>query len=139
MIRSREKQNDEEEAASLYHMAKTSSTGLVKLKVAQGEEIGFESKGNTVNTEDPSRIEKETVHFMNALLNGRLDTNLEDTGTTFQPDNSYLEEFLSKLSKLSEVSRETLVAPLSEEEVKEAVKASKNGKSPGLDGISYEF
>ena len=139
VIRSREKQNDEEEAASLYHMGKTSSHGLDKLKVAEGEEIGFKSNGNTVTTEDPLRIEKEAVHFMNALLNGRLDTNLEDTGTTFEPDNSKLEDFLSKLSQLSLVSRETLVQPLSEEEVKEAVKSCENGKSPGLDGLSYEF
>ena len=139
IIRSREKQNDEEEAASLYHMAKTSRTGLERLKVTEGEEIGFRSKSNTVTTEDPSRIEKETVHFLNALLNGRLNKNLEDTGTTFQPDDSKLDEYLSKLSTLSTASKEALVEPLSEDEVLDAVKASKNGKSPGLDGISYEF
>ena len=92
-----------------------------------------------VTTKDPSRIEKETVSFMEALLNGRQNENLEDTGTTFQPDDSQLEEFLSHLSQRSLASRESLVQPLMEDEVKEAVKASKNGKSPGLDGLSYEF
>ena len=139
VVRSKEKQNAEEEAASLYHMSKVSGTGLEKLKVVEGENIGFKSKAKMVVTEDTSRIEKETVNFMEALLNGRQNENLEDTGTTFQADDSQLDEFLSNLSQLSVSSRESLIKPLTEDEVKEAVKDSKNGKSPGLDGISYEF
>ena len=139
IVRSKEKQNAEEEAASLYHMAKMSCNGLGKMKVNEGETIGFRAKANMMTTEDPVRIEKETVGFMDALLNGRQNEDLEDTGTTFKPDDSQLNEFLSKLSQLSRTSSEGLVKPLTEEEVEEAVKASKNGKSPGLDGISYEF
>ena len=41
-----------------------------------------------VVTEDPVRIEQETVHFVDGLLNGRLDKNIEDTGVTFEPDYS---------------------------------------------------
>ena len=36
-------------------------------------------------------------------------------------------------------SSEELVASLQKEELKGALKQSQNGKSPGLDGISYEF
>ena len=37
------------------------------------------------------------------------------------------------------MSSQEALEPLSEEEVQEAVKACKNGRSPGLDGITYEF
>ena len=92
-----------------------------------------------VVTEDQSRIEDETVHFMNALLNGRQDQNLEDTGSPFQPDYTYLEDFLSNLSQLSMASQDSLVEELSCEEVEEVLKTCKTGKAPGLDGLPYEF
>ena len=90
-------------------------------------------------TEDPQRIEYESVNFFEALLNGRQDENLEDTGQTFQPDYTYLEEYLETLSQLSEASQESIVEPLSCDEVKDVLKNCKNGKSPGLDGLTYQF
>ena len=45
-----------------------------------------------VVTEDPKRIEDETVTFFEALLDGRQNKNLEDTGQTFEPDNTHLKE-----------------------------------------------
>ena len=139
VIRSREKQNAEEEAASLYHMAKCSKASINKLKVCEGDIVGFRKNVRMVVTEDPVRIRKETVNFLDSLLNGRQDRNLQDTGHSFEPDYSHLEEFLSNLSTLSGASQESLVKPLTEEEVEDAVKSCKNGKSPGLDGITYEF
>ena len=139
VVRSRKKQNAEEEAASLYHMAKASRTGLDKLRVPEGNIVGFKHSAKMVVTEDPARIEDETVHFVDSLLNGRQDKKLENTGRAFKPEYLHLEEFLSNLSTLSLSSQESLVQPLSDEEVKEAVKSCKNGKSPGLDGITYEF
>ena len=131
VVRSRDKQNAEEEAASLYHMAKTSKCGLEKLKVTEGTEVGYRHNANMVSTEDPIRID--------SLLNGRQNEFLEDTGQTFSPDDTYLEEFLSNLSQLSQASQDRLVEPLSLEEVEDAVKSCENGKSPGLDGLTYEF
>ena len=78
-----------------------------------------------VISEDPKRIEDETVHFFEALLNGRQDENLEDTGQVFQPDYTHLEEFLETLSQLSEASQDALVEPLSCDEVKEVIKNCK--------------
>ena len=92
-----------------------------------------------VTTEYPKRIEDETVHFVEALLNGRQDENLEDTSQTFQPDYTHLDEFLDTLSQLSEDSQDSLVQPLSCDEIEDVLKNCKNGKSRGLHGFTYEF
>ena len=55
------------------------------------------------------------------------------------PDDQNLEEFLSSLNQLSEASQNMLVEPLTKEEVKDALKSCANEKSPGLDGLTYEF
>ena len=93
----------------------------------------------TVTTKETVRIEQETVKFTESLLNGHQDKYLQDTGETFRPDYTHLEDFLSNLSQLSQTSKDGLVEQLSEDEVKEVVKSCMNGKSPGLDGITYEF
>ena len=139
IIRSRDSQNAEEEAASLYHLNKVKNNNLEKLKVVQGDNQGYKKGVAMEVTSDPQRIEQEAVRFYDALLNGRQDQHLQDTGQEFQPEDEHLEEFLSNLSQLSQVSQEALVQPLSQDEVKEVLKACANGKSPGLDGLCYEF
>ena len=137
--RSRDKQNSEEELASIFHFRQVQKRGLEKLKVSEDGRIGFKKNMATVITSDAGRIEAETVAFTDSLLNGRQDQYLQDTGHAFQPDYSDLEEFLDTLSQLSQDSQQALVAPLSEDEVKDVVKSCANGKSPGLDGLTYEF
>ena len=73
------------------------------------------------------------------MLNGNHDKDLQDTGQTFQPSLEHVSEFLAGLPTLSQQSSEELVAPLQKEELKDALKQSQNGKSPGLDGLCYEF
>ena len=139
IIRSREKQNAEEESASLYHLSKIPKSGLTSLKVSEDGVVGYKAGANMQVTRDQDRIEQKTVHFMNALLNGRQDQKLQDTGVTFQPDYSDLEYFLSSLSQLSQDSQNSLVVPLTFEEVEGVLKSCQNGKAPGLDGLPYEF
>ena len=138
IVRSRNNQNAEEEAASLYHLKKVQKSNLNQLKVVQGGQ-GYRKGADMEVTRDYQRIEQETVGFYDALLNGRQDQNLQDTGQQFQPDNEHLEEFLENLSQLPQVSQQALVEPLCCDEVKEVLKACANGKSPGLDGLCYEF
>ena len=138
IIRSREKQNAEEEAASLYHLSKMPKSGLTPMKVAEIGEVGYRPGVVMEVTRNPQRIEQETVHFMDALLNGRQDENLQDKGVSLQPDYSDLDYFLSPLSQLSQNSQGSLVSPLTQEEVKDVLKSCINGKSPGLDGLTYE-
>ena len=139
IVRSRDGQNAEEEAASIYHYKKSCKTNLAKMKVQKGGVLGYRRGAETEVTKDPQRIEKEAVHFYDALLNGRQDHKLQDTGQPFQPDDRYLEEFLSNLSQLSQASQDLLVEPLTKEEIEDALKTCANGKSPGLDGLTYEF
>ena len=139
VVRSRDKQNSEEEVASLYHLRKINKGSLESLRVGQDCSVGYRHNIAMVTTKDSGRIEEETVNFTEALLNGRQDRFLQDTKEVFQPDYTHLEEFLCNLSKLSQASQDSLVEPLSEDEVKDVVKNCKNGKSPGLDGLSYEF
>ena len=47
--------------------------------------------------------------------------------------------FLNPLSTLSEESQAKLVKELTYDEVKQLVKDCPTGRSPGLDGLPYEF
>ena len=116
----------EEEAASLFHHAKVHQGNIDKLKVNQDETLGFKKNVAMVTSNDTERIEEELVGFTDCLLNGRQDEHLQDTGRTFQPDYSKLDIFLGTLSQLSQASKDNLVEPLSEEEVKDAVKSCQN-------------
>ena len=139
VIRSRTKQNAEEETASLYHLGKIHKSGLTKLKVSEDGIVGYKHNKPMVVTEDLRRIEEETISFMDALLNGRQNQHLEDTGNSFRPDYTYLEYFLGNMSQLSAASQDSLVEDVSCEEVEEVLKSSKTGKAPGLDHLPYEF
>ena len=77
----------------------------------------------------------EVLHYFGVLCNGHNDTQLHDTGQRFVPDSSGLDDFLSSLGKLSPGSQTRL-----ENKVEDIVKNEcQNNKSPGLDGLPYEF
>ena len=95
--------------------------------------------GVEVVTEDMSKIEEIVIAFYDALFNGRHDGDLVDSGEPFQPSNQYLEEFLDQLPTLSEESKLGLVKEMTFKELESIVKSCPNGKSPGLDGLPYEF
>ena len=139
VVRSRYQQNVEEERATLFHQNKevkmTQKRKLSKLKLRNGDGT-FE---NCTISEDEDEIAEECFQFFDALLNGRHDKDLRDTGQPFEPSHEHLPQFLSNLPTLSEDSRELLVAPLEKEEIEAVLKQCQTGKSPGLDGLSYEF
>ena len=136
MIRSRQGEYAEEERGSIYHFNKeikaSGSNGLTKMKFINDE-------GEEEITEDDTKIEEFAVSFYDALFNGRHDKNLVDTGVPFQPSDRYLEEFLAELPSISEESKANLVKELTLEDLEKIVKMSPNGKTPGLDGLPYEF
>lgn len=132
-IRSRQSQYAEEERGSLYHYNKErKNNNLTQMRYVN--EDGIE-----VVTDDVSKIEELSVSFYDALFNGRHDKDLNDTGVAFLPSDEYLEEFLDKLSPLSEEAKTKVVRTVTYEELEEIVKSCPNGKSPGLDGLPYEL
>ena len=63
-----------------------------------------------------------------------------NTGQPFQPDYSGLPDFLVGLGCLRQESQDNLIKDLAYDEIKHIVmKECANNKSPGLDGIPYEF
>ena len=85
-------------------------------------------------------IEAKVLKYFGALFNGHHDSNLQDTGQPFVPDNSQLDDFLTDLGKLSPASQAKLVRDLTFDEVEDIIKHDcENNKSPGLDGLPYEI
>ena len=140
-IRSRCKQEVEEERASLYHVGKElGSDGrscLTKLKV---EETDGEGQVREVITDDEAKIEEALVNFHEALFNGRLDSTLKDTGVQKVPQmHLHHTEFLQGLDKLSQQTRKKLEERLTYDEVKINLMEMECGRSPGEDGLTREF
>ena len=129
-IRSKCQQNSEEEKASIYHAARearSNKNNITALKI----------EGSVVK--DAVKIENTVTSFFHALFNGYHNSTLEDTGTSFQPDYSNLDKFLHNISALSEPESESLNSEINLEELDQVLKSCKNNKSPGLDGLTYEF
>ena len=77
--------------------------------------------------------------YFSALFQGCLDANGEINETPFEPDFSQLDYFLDGVGTLPDIAAESMVSEVNLEEVVEVIKAAASNKSPGLDGISYEF
>ena len=130
IIRSRFKQNSEDEKASLYHAAreaKNDRNNVTSLRV-DGKVI-----------KDQQKIEEVVINFFGALFNGHHNADLVDTGVAFVPDNSFLGDFLENLGELSDTDRDKLHVDIAIEELDDVIKNCDNNKSPGLDGLPYEF
>ena len=132
VIRSRFQENNESEKASLFHLNRENKNfnkcSLKSLKI------------NNQITSDKTKIEEEVLKYFGALFNGHHDRHGDDTGQPFSPDFADLPNFLENLSKLSQTSKNNLTKSLTYEQVKHVIlrKCARN-KSPGLDGLSYEF
>ena len=91
------------------------------------------------NISDNVKIEETVVNFFHALFNGFHDRNLINTGSSFIPDNSNLPDFLQNLQSMDACDAEILEGDIAIDELDFVVKNCANNKSPGLDGLSYEF
>ena len=132
MIRSRFGETIETEKSSLFYMNRENKNfaknSMNELKI------------NKKVTSDKASIEKAVLDYFGALFNGHHDRNGVDSGQPFQPDYSGLPDFLAGLGCLSLDSQAELIKDLSYEEIKHIVmKECSSNKSPGLDGIPYEF
>ena len=130
-VRSRFKGNATGESASLFHanqeVKNNQRNSLSKLKVC-----------NSV-TDDQQAIEQEVLGFFRALFNGHHNTDLIDTGSPFVPDFSNLSSYLDEVSSLPDEISDTLSSKMELDELRYIITQCANNKTPGLDGITYEF
>ena len=112
---------------------------LTKLKVPQIGPLKEGEDRKHVVTEDPVRIDESLSSFFNVFLNGRIGKNMKDTGESFKPDFTHLDEFLENLSTLSPQGQATLDEDLTIDELEWIMKTCPYGKANGLDGLTYEF
>ena len=97
-------------------------------------------KNNGTVTSDKKKIEETVSKYFSALFNGHHDRQGNDSGQPFIPDYSGLPDFLDNLGCLSTASQEKLGRELNYDEIKNIVKSEcDHNKSPGLDGLPYEF
>ena len=130
VIRSRYQQNAEEEKGSIYHAgreARNRKNNIGALKV------------DGIVVKDSADIENIVTSFFTALFNGHHNRQLEDTGSSFIPDYTKLNEFLSDLGSLNDFESEQMHADVLVDDLDDILKQCKNNKSPGLDGLTYEF
>ena len=136
IIRSRHNEFAEEERGSLFHAAR-------EVKRAQETNISsLNINGNVV--EDQEMIAEEVLSFYGALYNGQHRTvEGEDepinTGQVFTPSDEFIGEFLENLQQLTGDEKSSLEQNLTLEELGKALDSCTPNKSPGLDGLSYEF
>ncbi|KAL1914479.1 uncharacterized protein VTP21DRAFT_8862 [Calcarisporiella thermophila] len=120
-IRSRLNWTDQGEKSTAYFHRRIAGrravNAMTSLKRADG-----------TRTEDPSEIARMATHFYTELYAG------DPTSTT---DQNTLLNHVDKT--LSTEAREKLEEPISEEEVRRAIRLAPKNKSPGPDGITAEF
>ena len=132
VVRSRYKENLESEKSSLFHLNRENKNfkknSLHSMKI----------DGQV--TMDKVKIEGKVLKYFGALLNGHHNRSGEDTGHPFIPDYTELPDFLEHVGKLSQSSQNNLIKNLTYEQVKFIIfKKCARNKSPGLDGLPYEF
>ena len=152
VIRSRHKQTIEEERGSIYHINREKKRGeksnCNKIKIKKCEKVmenGVEKTVETVETtEDKDKVEEALLGFFEPLFSGHHGPNASggdpiNTGQPFVQDAEHLNDFLNLVSKLEDGQCEMLETPMDFKELEEIVKDCDQNKSPGLDGLSYEF
>ena len=130
IVRSRFKQTAEQEKASLFHASKESLNSRKAVSTL---------KIDGVCTNDDSLIEDHVTNYFTALFNGFHDVNLVNTGQSFVPDDSFLPDMLNHLTCMSRQESTDLEKEVQYDEVEYVVNKCAKNKSPGLDGLSYEF
>ena len=130
-IRSRVSSEIEDEAAGIFHLNqeknRASKCSLSSMKI-----------GDVIET-DREKIVTEVMDFFKPLFEGRHRSGGSVSDSTFSQDKSLLNYFLDGLPKLSSASKRKLEQPVSLEEYEQMLDKLPNNKSPGLDGLSYEF
>ena len=126
----------EEEKVSLFHLSRAFKNGaansLSRLKIGG------------VEVEDTAAIQEEACSFFSSLFNGHhRSSNVGgepvDTGVPFEPNFDHFDQFTEGLGALDDGQAEALEGPVIMDELAFALDSCPDGRSPGNDGIPYEF
>ncbi len=101
-----------------------------------------DATGRVLTSED--EVQAEVLSFFEAIFQGRHvaaagAAGPVDSGQTFSPAAQLFPTFLESLPTLHPEDRDQLERPFSLAELEDAVDSGVSNKSPGLDGLSYEF
>ena len=129
-VRSKVQSGPDSERSSIFHAAR-------ELKNHKSVNGGLRIDGKIVT--DREEIEGEIIHYFNALFNGHHGSDLTDTGVSFVPDWSELDSLLTGVGKITDLERSHLVSDVKKDEMDLVLKNCPGMKSPGLDGLTYEF
>ena len=134
-IQSRHQEFAEREKISLYHLNR---------ELKRGKNGSITRLSKTVNKEevivrDRDEIEKMTVSFFTSLFQGHHRSDGTIKNVPFSPDFTKLDDFLKGLGQLDDSDKNAMIKDISLAEVETAIKESSYNKSPGIDGLTYEF
>ena len=136
LIRSRAKEHAEEEMGSMFHAAR---------ELKQGKKCSLnELIIDNVIVNDPAIIEGNLLKYYGSLFNGHHRSTpgspeARNTGVDFVMDQDNLSIFLEGLDSLTVGSRVSLTEDLTMDELFLALQTCASNRSPGLDGLPYEF
>ena len=130
IVRSRYQQNAEEERGSIFHSAR-------EAKNAKNNWKALKINGKVVQNKEI--IESHVKGFFTALFNGHHNSQLQNTGVPFAPNYSKLGLFLDGLDTLDDQASIFMHRKIDFDELDDILKHCKNNKSPGLNGLPYEF
>ncbi len=126
-----------DELAGLFHVAAKSSHG------ASSGLRSVKTSGGTVLTE-LEEVQQEIFSFYDAIFQG-CHAAVEgaeapvDSSVSFTPDLEAMGLFLPGLPSLSDEQCSLLETPFILGELSDVVQQAASGRSPGLDGLPYEF
>jgi hypothetical protein len=128
----------EEDEPGAFHMAAEGrlgrSPGLQRVKAA--------ATGAVLSS--AQEVEDEITSYFATIFSGRHAATAAaaepvDSGASFVPNPAHFPTFLNGLPRLSQLERDSLEVPFTLPELAAAAEEAAANKSPGLDGLSYEF
>ena len=135
VVRSRHQEMAELERMSLYQ---------VNRELKRGHKQSLNCLSKVVNNQrvvisKKEEIEEMVVSFFSSLFQGHHRSDGSIANSPFVPVFDKLDDYLKNVGKLNDSERNNMVTQVTLEEVEGAIKDAKLNKSPGLDGLPYEF
>ena len=94
---------------------------------------------NGMTVTEPDEIARHVINFYRPLLQGHHRADGPTADTTFQPDEDAVRDLLEDMDGLDDEDKDELIREVTREELRAALASCDRSKSPGSDGLTYEF